>query len=67
VCKINTRNAQIRQGGVMQGQTESMAFVERQVAELVMEVLGRLEREEPDKLRELAEKLKKERESEGVN
>ena len=46
---------------------ESREFVERQVGDLVMEVLGRLQREEPEKLKELAEKLKKENGNECVN
>ena len=46
---------------------ESREFVERQVGELVMEVLSRLQREEPEKLKKLAEELKKENENECVN
>jgi hypothetical protein len=42
-------------------------FVEMQVAELVQSVIARLEREEPEKLKELVEKLKEERENEQPN
>ena len=51
----------------MQETFESKEFVERQVSELVAEVVGRLQREEPEKLKQLAEELERKRRSESVN
>jgi len=51
----------------MQETAVSREFVERQVSELVAEVIARLQREEPEKLKQLAEELRRKRGSESVN